>query len=315
MYTATELQLFESEYKGIKGITCLDHGNPGPTVAIFGVTHGNEISGFEALEFLMEDMELAKREIHGKILLIVHNLKAYQGYRSAVEDNISLKNIDFRCIDINLNRVFLDEFLDDPKHQDAYEIQRAKEIRKIIPEIDYALDMHSTSSPTEPMVIYNNVDGDKALADAICMQKHIIGIEKYIHGRTLTECIRNEGRNGEGAPVITIESGFHFQSESQKIAKESAVRFLEHLGVVELIDLQPPTAFQSKKYLIEKSVMPTHTDFRWVKEWEAFQEVSTGTVLAEQGGEAIIAEKPYAIIMPTFINVIGEEAGYLATVL
>jgi predicted deacylase len=105
MYTATELELLESTYKDIPGVMCLDQGNPGPSVAIFAMTHGNEISGFDALVHLLEEQKIVEKEIHGRIFLIVHNLAAYKAYRDAVLKR-DLGDTEFRFLDINMNRIY-----------------------------------------------------------------------------------------------------------------------------------------------------------------------------------------------------------------
>src|SRR5690606_38801175 len=122
MYTPTELRLLEAEYKGIKGVTLLDQGNPGPAVAIFAVTHGNEISGFDALAYLLEEIELDRREINGRIFLVVHNLEAHKQYRLESEKRMLADN-EFRYLDVNLNRIYDDASFVDESLSGMYEMQ------------------------------------------------------------------------------------------------------------------------------------------------------------------------------------------------
>ena len=65
--------LVRSEYRGIKGVLCINSGIPGPCMGISILTHGNEPCGLEvAKAFLKKPKQLVK----GKILICINNINA-----------------------------------------------------------------------------------------------------------------------------------------------------------------------------------------------------------------------------------------------
>lgn len=313
MFTSTELQLLEAEYKGIKGVYHIDHGNPGPTVAIFAVTHGNEISGFDALVHLLEEQQLLDKEINGRLFLIVHNVKAYSLYREAVLKR-DLGDTEFRFLDVNMNRIYEESILNDPLNQHLYEIQRANEIAKIIPELDAVLDIHSTSRPSDPMLIGGAEEEDLRIGDQLFFYRHILDIFDKIPGESLLGYAKQHGKKGKNTAAIAVECGSHFQSNSKYCARKTAIRFLKATGVVELLPVPGPKDFVLTKYKVVKNILPKFEDFSWAELWDGFQAVKKGTIIARENNQDIIVDDDYILLMPTANPKPGGDGVYLAKV-
>jgi len=311
MYTKTEQLLLHSSYKDIPGILCIDQGNPGPAVAIFGVTHGNEIAGFNALVQLIDKYNLLTRKINGKVFLITHNIKAYQGYREAV-DKRSIGPTEFRFLDINLNRIYNKESFDHPELQSCYEIQRAKQIAKIVPELDATLDLHSTSKPSDPFLLSSYEKEDIAIADKLFFYRHIYNLLDYIPGTTLTTYANLHGKVKGKTISIGVECGSHFEESSLYCAEMTSVRFLSALGSIEGYKEQNTTDFKMSKYKVVGNILPQFEDFSWKDDWKSFQLLPKGTVLATENGKAHVFDKDYILIMPTANPIVGGDGVYLA---
>lgn len=117
----------------MNGITTLHSTNPGPTVGIMAVTHGDEPAGLMAHAFLKEFFALHPLD-HGTLVLIEGNPEA------AKDGKI--------CVDENLNRIFQDDTLLSEKQKSSYEYIRSRELMPILASLDYLLDIHSTNSPS-----------------------------------------------------------------------------------------------------------------------------------------------------------------------
>ncbi len=314
MYTKTEQLLFESTYKTIPGVLCLDQGNPGPSVAIFGVTHGNEIAGFHALVKLIDDHDLLNRKIHGKIFLIVHNIKAYQGYREAISKR-KVADTEFRFLDINLNRIYEEDSLNNPEYQSYYEIQRAKQIASIIPEFDATLDLHSTSKPSDPFLLSSYEKEDMAIADKLFFYRHIYDLLEFIPGTTLTTYSNTHGRVKGKTVSIGVECGSHFDENSKYCAEQTAIRFLAAMNSIEGYIEKNTTDFTMSKYKVIANILPKFSDFTWAQDWSSFQLLPKGEVLAIENGQNHVYEKDYVLIMPTANPIVGGDGVYLAETL
>ena len=80
---------------GIDFVHILDSGRPGPTAMVQALTHGNEVCGAMALDFLFES---GLRPDTGKLILAFANVEAYARF--------DLENPDAsRCVDEDYNRV------------------------------------------------------------------------------------------------------------------------------------------------------------------------------------------------------------------
>jgi predicted deacylase len=278
---------------------------------VFAVTHGNEISGFDALLSLLEEQKLDQREIHGKLFLIVHNIEAYKSYRDAAEIR-DLGDTEFRFLDINMNRIYDESHLNDASLSDLSEIKRAKQIINLVPEFDYVLDIHSTSRPSDPMLIGGGEETDMKIADQLFFYRHILDIFNKIPGESLLGYVKRHGKRGKNTVAIAVECGSHFLSSSKYCARKTVIRFLQATGVVNLLDIKPPKDFSVTKYRVIKNILPKYDDFRWTESWSGFQKAQKGTILARENNTDIVLDDDYILIMPTAEPKPGGDGVYLA---
>lgn len=140
-----------STYNNIPGVALFDSGKEGPTVGISIVTHGNEPIGLYALKWFLEG-ELQRRLQRGRVFFVANNMAAAHKYIETKKRNGSDDEVEeTRFVDVDMNR------LPDDLHSsrnDAYiEVQRARCLLPVWKRFDYALDLHSTTRPSSPMIV------------------------------------------------------------------------------------------------------------------------------------------------------------------
>src|SRR5690606_38368574 len=118
------------------------------------------------------------------------------------------------------------------------------EISTIIPECDYVLDLHSTSRPSDPMLIAGTGQEDQRIADQLYFYRHILDIFDKIPGKPLLDYAKRYGKRGPETVAIAVECGSHFQSASKYCARKTALRFLQATGAVHVMDIEAPEYFK-----------------------------------------------------------------------
>src|ERR1700716_1174955 len=75
--TPPDISAYREGNTGIPYVTTLDSGKPGPNVMINAVTHGNELCGAIAVDFLFKEKV---RPTHGKLTLSFLNVADYHSF-------------------------------------------------------------------------------------------------------------------------------------------------------------------------------------------------------------------------------------------
>ena len=135
---APDITPYRKGNTGIDYVTTFDSAKPGPHVLLTAVVHGNELCGAIALDFLFRN---DVRPTRGKLTLAFMNVAAYHNFDPANPD-VS------RYVDEDFNRVWDADTLAGPR--DSAELRRARQLRPIIEQVDYLLDIHSMQHPTVP---------------------------------------------------------------------------------------------------------------------------------------------------------------------
>lgn len=123
------------EYKWVSKCVMIDSWFIWPTVVLFWWTHWDEKSWV-----------LAVNKIYNEIIKNELLLKKWRLILVS-EANEKAVNIWVRYVDYNLNRLFKDDI-----YWDWYEYYRSFELKSILDEADYFIDLHSTSSPSTPFL-------------------------------------------------------------------------------------------------------------------------------------------------------------------
>lgn len=278
-------KLKKSSYNGIFGVFCIDSGTSGPTLGITVCTHGNEPCGLQVAQHLIDKkITLSK----GRIIVVLNNIKAVESYLNAKSTDEERQS---RFIDINMNRLPSD--LDSNATAGLYEVKRAKELKPIWGLFDYALDIHSTSQPSSPMIIQglgesdlltSNFPIDIKINDIVEKQKGTPAIAHY----------------GEKCISIGIEAGSHEDEKSQDIAIQCTQSLIEKLGMAKLGFDKEEQLKKQKIYHVEHPIFFPDSSYSLTRKFPMFSEISENEEIASNpNGHKINSPiNGYAIFAP-----------------
>jgi predicted deacylase len=204
---------------GIPGITTRDSGQPGPHVALLSLMHGNELAGAIVLDGLLQ---AGLTPIRGKLSFGFLNLAAFERF-DAQRPTVS------RFIDEDMNRVWDGGILNGPRH--SIELNRAREIRPFVDQVDVVLDLHSMLWPSEPLILSGTADKGRILAQAIGTPSLVVADHGHVNGRRLIDYPRFSGAETECVACL-VEAGQHWEQSTVDIIHASVAGLLRHLGIV-----------------------------------------------------------------------------------
>ena len=286
---------------GIPYMTTLDSGRPGPHALVNAVTHGNELCGALAIEFLAET---GFRPARGQVTLGFANVAAF-GKFDPEQPSAS------RYVDEDFNRVWDLSTLDGPRQ--SAELVRAREIRPLIDRIDYLLDIHSMQHATAPLMLAGMQQKGVELAQRVGEPEYIVRDQGHAAGRRM----RDYGDFDDPASpkaALLVECGQHWEQASFTVARDVTLRFLASLDLLEpdYAARHLPKTVPPRPRVIEvtEAVTIETNSFSFVEPFEGQEVIAkAGTVLGHDGGREI--RTPYdecILIMPSRRLVKGQTA-------
>lgn len=296
---APDIMRWRTGNTGIPYLTTLDSGRPGPHAMVLALTHGNEICGAIAVKHLFDT---GFRPAKGRVTLGFANIAAYERFDPRDPNNS-------RYVDEDFNRVWDATTLDGPRH--SIELDRAREIRPLIDTVDYLLDIHSMQHRTEPLMLAGPLDKGTTLARQVGIPRHIVRDGGHAAGKRL----RDYGRFGEAgaAPAaLLVECGQHWEAAAADVAKATALRFLDCLGLIEAgYRIHVPAADPVQQVIEVTEAVTIMTDqFRFRQDYWGQEVIAeAGTLLATDSGREI--RTPYrncVLIMPSRRLLRGQTA-------
>lgn len=270
--------LRNSDDRGVKGIYRLSSKKPGPTLIVSMLTHGNEPAGLAPLWYFRSNPSLMRELTGGTVLFIANDLEA--ACRS-FECKSADERMDFRYLDLNMNR--LPENALDLSDSPLYEIQRFQQIYSHMQEADAAIDIHSTSQDSEPMIVQIGDQGGQ-LMPGLKMCKVITNVVQVQKG--IPVCAFHGGKDRH-IPIIEIEAGGHEKANSYQCAIESTLTVLANAGM-----LPRPESTEVREYEIYNllgTIFFPSLDYKFVKEFKNFERINKGQILAQGNAEPIIS--------------------------
>jgi predicted deacylase len=273
----------------------------GPHVLVQALTHGNEVCGGIALDWLLAT---GFRPLRGTASFCFANVAAYESFDPS-------DPFASRCVDEDFNRLWTADVLDGPRQ--TADLVRARELRPLYDRVDYLLDLHSMTDRCPPLTMAGLQHKGIELAQALGAPEHIIVDGGHKAGRRLRDYAffdeANDPRN-----ALLIECGQHWESAAPAVAKNVTLRFLRHFGMVDPVFLDAhlgTTPTPPQKVIEVTSVVTIVTDaFEFAFPTTALGVVAKeGTLLARDGEAEIVT--PYdncVLIMPTRRPKKGETA-------
>ena len=261
------------QHKGVPGVLRIDSPSPGPVLAIAMCTHGNEPSGLAALWYCLKDNFALDNLERGSVIFILNNIKATAiGFNAPTPED----QIRSRFLDINLNRLPDDIAVILKRSNDPrYEIKRCIELyNNIYSDIDYALDIHSTSQHCRPMII-DLYKSSKQLYHGMPIPTVITNYSGIKSATALTELY---GGLDNDIPVVAIETGLHRDSASFRNAITASLAVMEDLKMI-----RAPIKDQKRvflEYKLTKAIRFPNETYRFCKVFANFETVRKGQLLA-----------------------------------
>ena len=273
----------------------------GPHVLVQALTHGNEVCGAIALDWL-----LAKdfRPTRGTLSVCFANIAAYESFDRA-------DPFASRCVDEDFNRLWTAEVLDGPRK--TADLARARALRPLYERVDYLLDLHSMTDRCPPLAMAGRQRKGVELAQALGSPEHIIVDGGHAAGKRLRDYAffddADDPRN-----ALLIECGQHWEAGAPEVAKQVTLRFLRHFGMCEPAFLDAhlePVPMPAQKVIEVTAAVTIATDeFAFAVPVGGLAVVpKAGTLLARDGDAEI--NTPYddcVLIMPTRRPKKGETA-------
>ena len=207
---------------GVPGVHVFDSGVPGPRVLVQALTHGNEICGAIALNWLLLQISRGEfKPLCGHLTLAFANLEAFARFNPA-------DPYPSRMVDEDYNRVWADATLDGPGN--SVELRRARLLRPFVDEAEFLLDIHSMSDPCRPLMVCGKIEKNAAFARALGQPADLLIDTGHPAG------LRMIDRGGFGDPAspkkaLLVECGQHWEAEAEQVAIDTLARFLGLTGL------------------------------------------------------------------------------------
>ena len=297
--TPPDITSYQAGNTGTPYVTTFDSGKPGPHVMVQALTHGNELCGAIALDYLFRE---GVRPVAGCLTFAFANIEAFASWDTS-DPNRS------RYVDEDYNRVWSDDTLKGARN--STELRRARELVKFVDAADFLLDIHSMHDPCAPIMVCGATGegGEKSAAFARKMQVPQSLLIDTGHPAGLRMIERGPFRDPRAPQTaILIECGQHWERSSVDVAIDTALRFLQTTGVVEPSFVKPrlriqPTAAQTT-INVTHAVVAKSLSFRFAGAVTGLQVIAkAGDPIAYDGDEVIVA--PYdntVLVMPSMAH-------------
>lgn len=303
--TAPDLSRWRSGNTGVDYVWRFDSGVPGPHLLVQALTHGNEICGAIALDWLLgEQQRWGLRR--GRLSVVFANTAAFARWNPLDPDAS-------RFVDEDLNRVWADAVLFGARR--SVELTRARELQPFVDAADRLLDLHSMSEAGEPLMVCGTAGRGAEKAVALTRQLGLPQVLLIDTGHPAG--LRLIERGGFGDPTsprtaVLIECGQHWERAAADVARAAVLRFLK-LGEVlsgdfldaEIARLAPPANGQQRLVRVTEAVTARSAEFRFVDHYQGLQVIEqAGTVIAIDGAHEV--RTPYdaaVLVMPSTAHI------------
>ena len=289
--TPPDILPYRAGNTGTEYVTRFRSDAPGPHVLVTALVHGNELCGAIALDFLFR---AGIRPTRGVLTLAFCNVAAFHTFDPA-------RPTASRFIDEDFNRVWSQEVLGGQRQ--SAELTRARELRPVIDEADFLLDIHSMQHCTAPLMLCGPLEKGRKFAREIGTPEIVVSDTGHAAGRRM----RDYGGFGDAASpknALLVECGQHWAAASADVAKETLLRFLAHFRMLDpaVITAHLPKPPPPQKLIEVTDAITIRTaQFNFAAEYKGMEVIPrAGTEIARDGGQPV--RTPYdecVLIMPS----------------
>ena len=299
--TPPDIAPYRAGNTGVDYVTRLDSGRPGPHVMLSAIVHGNEICGAIALDFLFRE---GLRPTRGTLTLGFVNVAAYQRFDPQ-------NPTATRYVDEDFNRLWSSEVLEGPRK--SVELDRARELRPVMDEVDFLLDIHSMQHDTPPLIMAGPLDKGRRLAREVGIPGTVVTDSGHSAGRRMRD-YAGFAEAASGKNALLVECGQHWEDAAAPRAIEAALRFLLHFEMVDrdtAAPQLPALPSPAQRFIEVTGPVTIESDaFRFAEPFRGLEVLpEAGTVIGHDGDKPVVT--PYddcVLIMPSRRLKRGETA-------
>ncbi len=290
---------------------------PGERVAVIAVTHGNEPAGIPVLERLAR--EVHTELVAGELLCVRSNLEA------------SAQNLRHTPDGRDLNRLWdpanLARIARTPPERLCYEERRAGELAPLLLEATAVLDLHSTSRPAAPFLVFRDDQRHAQMARKLGVAHLVTGLHEnaILSGGACANVGLGPGKHGDRLG-LTFEAGQHTDPGNGERAFLVVWRLLHDLGVWRSVP--PPSDVVSEVFEVTDRFVQTEGEpWRFVgyaggepgggrrgpmRQLHSFEQVEADEVLLRRGQHDVVrAQFPFTMLMPAPTTPAGTDLYYI----
>jgi predicted deacylase len=301
-------------YRGVEGAALYEAVDasgapiPGRKATLVGMIHGNEIVGEAVLSRIEREVEADLAA--GSVLLVRATLEGQRLNKRHTPDGT------------DINRLWDAERQQAMKKRDpatlCYEERRALEIAPLLVERDAILDLHSTSRPAPPFLVFRDDQAHADLARRLGIPFLVTGLHE---GAILDGGVCPDVGlwPGDRSPRLgfTFESGQHLDPVNVERAYAVALRFLHHLGVwrhappvpadtksrvYEVVDrmVQVPRGAEPWRFVGYAGGEPGGGRNGPPRPLASFDEIQADEMILRKGRTTVVrAQTPFTMLLPT----------------
>ena len=298
---APDLSPWRAGNVGLAGVISHAALAPGPHVAIFAVTHGNELAGAIVLARLLQ---AGMRPRRGRLSLVFHNLDAFERFDPA-------HPTASRYCDEDLNRVWDIAVLDGPRRSN--ELTRARDLRPLVDSVDVLLDLHSMLWPSDPLTLCGQTARGRDLALAIGAPGLVVADHGHAGGRRLIDYGRFADPTGT-ATAILLEAGQHWAPATVEVTIAVVSGLLHRLGVIGSCAALPPPPSRPCRFAEVTEAITARGDFSFLQAFRGGDVVARrNTLIAMDGAREVRTQYDRCLlVMPSLRPSRGHTAVRLA---
>lgn len=271
-----------------------------PTLVVMVGIHGNEVSGIFAIQSIEKKINEYKLSFKANLYVIAGNLNAIS------------KGKRFDTVDLNrlwtqnqINKIKRNNATFNTDENEQIEIYRIlKDILKDHTGKFYFVDLHTTSAPTTPYLIFSDSVNNRKFS------KHfpvpiVFGIEEYITGPLLTY-INEFGHVGVG-----FEAGSHQDKNAHLINEAFLWIALVETGCLAKDEipnynyyvetLRKLSDFSNELFeIIDKHSIQKGEEFKMIQGFTNFQKIQKNQALAISNSKTLYSKYKALVFMPLY---------------
>lgn len=300
-------------YLGVQGAVLLQATRDGsdvegPRLAVVGLVHGNEIVGGPVIDRLID--EASRHLARGSVLCVRGNLAAAELGARHTPDGTDLNRLwDRRTLE-RLRRV--------PPERRCYEEERALRLAPLLQTANAILDLHSTTRPSPPFLVFRDDQRHAAVASRLGIDRMVTGLHEgaILEGGMCPDVGLGRGERSKRLG-FTYEAGQHDDPANVDRAWLLVTRLLAALDlwgkpvpfagdwepeVYEVFDRfqQVPGGTRPYRFVGHQGGEPGGGRVGSLRQLASFEHVQAGEVLLRRGHSVVHrAQFPFTMLLPT----------------